>query len=224
MPLRRRMIHRRRRPAHKKVGRKMMRRRGAIRRQVHKFKRQAFLGTYTASNTSSGLSVVPIQKAFSFQLTDLPNYTEFTNLFDQYKINGVALRIIPKTSVQIQGGTSGTTAALGYGEVVTVIDYDTASAPGSKNELLEYGSVKVTKSNRVHTRFLRPKLLNTIWRNSLSSGYAAVPSQFIDEAYTDIPHYGIRWWADAPASTGVADSSMSYDVYATYYITCKNVK
>lgn len=202
-----------------------MRRRKAaqLQRQVHKFKRQVFLGTYKASCTSLGTQT-PIAKAFSFQLVDLPNVAEYTSLFDQYKINGVSVRVIPKTSEQIQGGTAGTIQTLGYGQVVSAIDYDDAANPTSKDELLEYGSVKTTASNRIHTRYIRPKVLNVVFRNALTSGYAPVKAPYLDQAYNDLPHYGLKLWVDPPSGFNVADTSISYDIYATYYFTMKNTR
>lgn len=197
--------------------------RAALHRQVHKFKRQVFLGTYKASCTSLGVQT-PIAKAFSFQLVDLPNVAEYTSLFDQYKITGVSVRVIPKSSEQIQGGTSGTVQTLGYGQVVTAIDYDDAANPASKDELLEFGSSKTTSSNRIHTRFIRPKMLNVVFRNALTSGYSPVKATWLDQAYNDLPHYGLKLWVDAPSGFNVADTSIAYDIYATYYFSCKNTR
>lgn len=218
MPFRRRRPVVRRRKTNRP--RKM---RTNMNRQVHKFKRQAFLGTYKATSTNLG-GLTPVSKGFSFQLVDLPNVAEYTSLFDQYKITGVQLRIIPKSSEQIQGSTSGTVATTGYGQVVTAIDYDDAGNPASKDQLLEYGSVKVTQSNRVHTRFISPKILNVVFRNALTSGYSPVKATYLDCSYNDLPHYGIKLWIDAPSSAGTSDSAISYDVYAMYYFTCKNTR
>ena len=39
-----------------------------------------------------------VDRVFTFALADLPNYTEFTTLFDQYRINAVKLTFIPRLS------------------------------------------------------------------------------------------------------------------------------
>lgn len=215
MPLRRRMKPRRKAP------KRRMARRPALSRQVHAFKRIANLGTYTASVSSLG-APTPAQKGFSFQLVDLPNVAEYTSLFDQYKIQKVVLKIVPKT-LMTQGASTGNAGPTGYGQVVTAIDYDDAATPSSKDELLEYGSAKYTQASRVHTRTIRPKVLNAVWVNSISTGYAPRAAPFIDNANNNVPHYGIKMWIDAPSTVGAA-SSASYDVYATYYFLCKNTR
>lgn len=216
----------RRKPGRKprRYGRRkaIMRSRARMSTVIHKFKRIVNLGTYTA--TASSLTETPVSKAFSFQLTDMPNVTEYGALYDQYKITGIALRVIPKTS-QFQGGTSGSTAVIGYGQVVTCIDFDDAANPTSKDELLQYQNAKVTRSSVLHKRFIKPRILDTIWVNSLSSGYQAVIPGWVDMANSNLPHYGIKLWVDAPATAGgTSSSSISYDVYATYYFKCKNTR
>lgn len=210
----------------------MMRRRRStnkLRRQVHMFKRIVNLGSYTAKTTYNGVGLpntdVPVMKAFSFQLNDLPNASEYNVLFDQYKITGIKLRVIPKAAMTTQGSSTGTIASVGYGQVVSVIDYDDADTPTSKDQLLEFGSAKVTSVSRIHQRYFKPKILNQVYINSISTGYSPVRSNWLDNSYPTIQHYGLKLWIDAPqSSNNTTSSSISYDVYATYYFMCKNTR
>ena len=197
-----------------------------LNRQVHMFKRIVNLGTYTASITSGGVpTITPVSKAFSFQLSDLPNVSEYKALYDQYKITGIKFTAVPRTSMTTQGVVTGTTAPVGYGQVVTAIDYDDAANPIAKDTLLEYGSAKFTPSSKVHSRFFRPKVLNAVWVNIASTGYSPVKAPWVDQANDNLPHYGLKMWIDPPEnSSGGSNSSISYDVYATYYFMCKNTR
>jgi len=58
------------------------------RQKVHFFKRHVDLGTITLS--SAGITT----QGYSFQLDEVPNYTEFTALYDQYKLSAVAIKFI----------------------------------------------------------------------------------------------------------------------------------
>ena len=51
--------------------------------------------TYSATTGILGINLGQTEAAVSccFALSDLQNYTEFANLFDQYKINGVLFTI-----------------------------------------------------------------------------------------------------------------------------------
>lgn len=200
--------------------------RNRLSRQVHMFKRIVNLGTYTASITSGATpTIVPVKKAFSFQLNDLPNISEYASLFDQFKITGIKFRVVPRTSMTTQGVVTGTVSTVGYGQVVTAIDFDDAVNPSSKDELLEFGSAKYTASSKIHQRYFSPKVLNAVWVNVVSTGYAPAKAPWIDLQNTNLPHYGIKLWIDAPENSGGgSNSSISYDVYATYYFMCKNTR
>lgn len=223
MPIR---YRRRPRKVMRRKPRKVAVRRNRLQRQVHMFKRIVNLGQYTASITSGSVPTIsPVSKAFSFQLSDLPNVSEYTSLFDQYKITGIKLRIVPRTAMTTQGVVTGTTAPVGYGQVVTAIDYDDAANPIAKDTLLEYGSAKYTSSNKIHSRYFKPKVLNAVWVNIASTGYSPVKAPWIDQANNNLPHYGLKMWIDAPENSGGgSNSSISYDVYATYYFMCKNTR
>lgn len=209
----------------RKPGMIRRRRAGVLRRQVHSFKRVVPFGTLTASQSPAG-GTIPVRTAISFPLDLIPNVNEYKNLFDQYKINGISLKIIPKTSGQFQGATSGVVNPVGYGQVVTVIDYDDTVTPLTKDQLMEYGSVKYTSSQRIHKRYFKPKILTRAAINSTTDGNVVSKAQWIDTINTDVQHYGTKVFIDPPAvnNIGTDSSSMSYDVYACYYFQCKNTK
>lgn len=221
-----RMYRRRPRRMLKKRKPGMIRRKraGVLRRQVHSFKRLVSLGTVTASTAPAG-GAVPVRTAISFPLNLIPNLTEYTNLFDQYKINGISFRAVPKTQ-QFQGGTSGTGNPLGYGQVVSVIDYDDSTTPLTKDQLMEYGSVKFTSSGRMHKRYFKPKILTRAAINSATDGNVSSKALWVDTLNPDVQHYGIKLFIDAPVVPNPAtdSSSVSYDLYATYYFQCKNTR
>lgn len=198
--------------------------RNRIARQVHSYKRIVNLGTYVASQ-SPATGYAPAKGAFSFNMNLVPNAAEYSALYDQYKINGVSLRFIPKTN-QFQGGTSGTQNALGYGQVITVLDYDDSGTPISKDALLEFGSAKVSRSNQIHKRYFKPKMLNLAFINAGTNGYSVGPARWLDWNQSTVEHYGVKWWIDAPTvpNTATDSSSIAYDVYATFYFQCKNTK
>lgn len=212
----------RRRP--RMTRRKRTVRRNKIARQVHKYKRIVNMGTYTASQ-SPATGTVPARGAFSFNMNLLPNVSEYSALYDQYKISGVSLKFIPKTN-QFQGGTSGTPNTIGYGQIVTAIDYDDAVTPITKDQLLEFGSSKVTRSNKEHKRYLKPKMLQEIYINSSTTGRAPISAKWIDWSFPNAEHYGIKWFIDAPVvpTPATDSSSISYDVYAVFYFMCKNTR
>lgn len=187
-----------------------------IARAIHSFKRTVFMGTYTTTTSSN------VATAFSFPMSLLPNASEYKALYDQWKLEGIAFRVIPKTHT-FQGATTGNTSTLGYGQVITAIDYDDAAYPSSKDQLLQYQTCKVTRGDEMHTRYFKPKMLQEVFVNSLSTGYSPQATKYTSTDYASIQFYGIKLWIDYP-SVASGDSSMAYDIYAVYYFKCKNTK
>lgn len=213
----------RRRVARKMKPRRKMAVRRKLARQVHAFKRTAYLGTSTASMSAGG-TATPIATAHSFSLNQIPNVSEFANLFDQYKITGAKLTYTPTASEGIINPAVSASAPLGYSRVHSVIDYDDSTAPTSENQLLEYGSHKSTPPFKTHVRYLKPKVLHEIYRSAIASSYAPKSSTYLDMSNADVPHYGVKVWISAPNTFYGTDNTISYKVYLTLYFTCKNVR
>lgn len=196
-----------------------------LQRQVHMFKRIWASPTPLTASFNPATGGSPAQAALAFKLSDLLNVDEYKALYDQYKITGVAVRLIPK-ALQFQGTQTSTTGAIGYGQVVTAIDYDDQTVPGSKDQLLQYGSAKVTDGNKIHSRYFAPKILNQVYSSALVTAYAPKKAQYLDTVNDAVPHFGLKVWIDAPvipATMGLL-TSISYDVYVTYYFKCKNTR
>lgn len=218
MPTRRRPVNRKRKmPKRSRFGNKK------LARQVHSFKRTAYLGTATATISAGGIAT-PIANAHSFQLNQLPGVTEFSNLFDQYKITGAKITYTPTASEGIINPAVNSSAALGYSRVHSVIDYDDSNAPASEDALLEYGSHKSTAPFQTHSRFIKPKVLHEIYRSLATTAYAPKGSTYLDMTNVDVPHYGLKVWVSAPNTFFGTANTISYKMYMTLYFTCKNTR
>lgn len=194
-----------------------------IRRQVHVFKRSVYIGNITASVSALGVPT-PVATAYSFALSQLPNVSDFTSLFDQYKLTGVKVTLTPALSEGIASPLAGTASPLGFSRVHSVIDYDDNTAPTSEDQLLEYGSHKSTAPFQTHSRYIKPKLLQEVYRSSLTTAYSPRANTYLDLTYTDVPHLGMKVWISAPNTNANTAQSITYKVYQTMYFTCKNVR
>lgn len=231
MPLNRRFRSGRRRPrisrvvmARRRVG--MMRRRPAVRQPVQYFKRTVKISDITASFNSATGVTTNIAGAYVLSLDTLPNYTEFTNLYDQYKINGIKLSFVPSCNSYINSSVSGTSVAVGFSRFNSAIDYDDSTTPTSENVLLQYGSLRTTPGFKNHTRYFKPKVRNAAVIDTVSGALAAGPSrggQWLSTSAPDVEHYGLKVWCSGPINT-VTSTAITYSVYATLYIACKNVR
>lgn len=183
---------------------------------IHKFRRATRRQLYWNPVTGiDGTSTTTLQLTFSPGQTDyrlggvsvyvdpLPNLSEFTNLFDQWRITNVIARIDYSIDMFSNSG-------LGYTPpfVYHVTDYDD---PGdlSLNSMLEYPQVRIHQFKQDgYTPLvlsLSPKPLRDIAGTGLSTGYS--PSNvtpFIRTAETSIPHYGLKFAMGAAGATSNA--------------------
>lgn len=162
--------------------------------------------------------------AFIFQLSDCPNYTEFTSLFDQYKI--CAVKVSFANNYQNTFSASGVTNV----ELYTINDFDDASAPSTASEFLQYQSFKsvsLMNSNNPGkiTRYVKP--MANIDVESVASHPRRV---WIDCGAPGIDHYGLKYGIRFTSAAGhYADAAAipiaySMTINIKYYLAFKNVR
>jgi len=133
-----------------------------------------------------------IGKAWSFQLSDVVDVTELSALFDQYKLNGVAVRCIPRFSQIIQNANS-----VDAPRCYAYIDYDDANTPVSEAECLSRANCRIIHPVRGFKMYFKPSLDITIYQPGSASAYARGYSKWIDLAYPAVPHYGLKFFANS---------------------------
>lgn len=176
-------------------------------------------GVSTLANTALTADNMAV---FAFKLSDLPNYQEFTALYDQYMITKVVLKFVHVrdqaliTNTAPAGGTSG-------GRVFTIIDHDDASVPATANEFRQYATCKVSNVGRDITRVTVPAVLRQMWENSIATSYTPAFHQWISTTDPDTEHFGIKACLHVNDAATVTNA-IQYSVEAMYYIKCKSVK
>lgn len=175
--------------------------------QVVKIKRTCLINTVDFT-FSGGWSTY-------FSLNQLPNSSDFTNLFDKYRIQGVKLRLLPN----ITDNNTGNANTLNIPRTHYCWDYDDYTAPSSLNSMLERDNVKIIQGNQVINTFSRPKVQMAMYNSATTSGYGdAIKGQWIDCTNDAVPHYGFKMWCDTDA---VSTQVVRYKVYATFYLNFK---
>lgn len=209
---------------------KMARRRVGIRRsrpQIHYFKRTFRVGDLIASyNATTGVTT-PINNGLSFNLTQLPNYTELTSLYDQYMIKGIRVNIQPLLTEGIASVLSGSTNVWGYPKLSTVIDYDDSTIPASEDVYMQYATLRQTGAFKEHKRYFKPKCrLAGLDAGATITANTVRGANWIDTGVPTVPHYGLKVFQPGPIASGtpLVSSSIAYSVYATMYVACKNVR
>lgn len=170
---------------------------------------------YGPGSITPGYSPIPL----TIKLNDVPNYTDFTSLFDSYKITHAMFKFIPHFNVgQVPLGPQNTQVA----RLATVIDQDDDSNPTGLTQLMQYSSLEESLLDRERVRNFKPRVSVQTFRTNTSTGYNTPDDAiWIDAAQVDVPHYcGKGLICDTTAS---ADNPRTLTIMCTVWITCKGV-
>jgi len=134
-------------------------------------------------------TTVDTSGSITASLNLLNDYTEFTALFDSYRILRLDVDFIPVSSV-----TPGA-------PLFTVIDYDDATILGSLGAFLEYGDVLAhSQSGRKHSRTLAPRAALSAYNGTFTSFAHSMYKQWFDCASPGVQFYGLKYIIPALAS------------------------
>jgi len=146
---------------------------------IHRFARLRNVGDLAWTSADQGFG-------YSFALSDLPSATEFTALFDSYRIEQVDM--IWHMNQQV--------AANIWPTIYIFSDLDDSAAPSTLDEVMQRDNCEVIQfaPNRLQfTRSVRPQFQLTA--SSASVGMVNPRLTWLDCATATIAHYGIRGWA-----------------------------
>lgn len=177
---------------------------------VHKFVRLFNSGELSIAATDQGYATI-------FALSFIPNSSDFTNLFDQFRIDKVEFTF----EMDIADGVLNSTTK--WPRVVVAPDFNNQSAPLSENDILQYEQSKQYQFSTSDRRFsvtLRPMVAATMFRTGVTSAYAMQPSGWLDIATSDVPHYGLRYWVNNHNTTSFGSSRIR--TYTRYWLSFKN--
>lgn len=224
-----RSVRRRRSGIRPRIGRTSRRinlNRSRMNTQLHKFSRWCTNGnnpegSFTADCTTVSTSINPVAK-FAY----LANYTEFTNLYDQYKITRVVYHVQlinnPDAGNIVNSTTAGNNSSNWFPKLWYVRDYDDNTSM-TLDEMRQYSKSKciTLRPNQTYKIAVKPAVLLQAYDTAISSAYIPKWNQWVDAANSATPHYGIKFLVDTfnidPSDT--APFKVRFDV--KYYFLCK---
>lgn len=158
---------------------------------------------------SVNANVTEVDVGQVFTLDSLPNVSEFTTLFDQYRITRVIIQLkLQAPPESIYAPVVGPVGNFGnfYPTVWWVTDKDD-NTQYTLAQIKEVQGVRhrVLHPNRELTMSFSPSILAQMYRTSLTTGYAPKRSSFIDIAQPNVPHYSNKFVVDLEGLTSNAD-------------------
>lgn len=161
---------------------------------------------------------------YQFKLDNVVNPSDFTNLYDMYKINKIQLFFEPSTNQTAYGGSP---VGLPIQKKMRVVhDYTDATPLANEDDYLEYANCKsynIVRNNSIRIT-LYPKIKNII--ENVGGGATAYTTLSSSKAWLDIdndevPHFGLKVFI--PPNV-MAEGQLMFKVRAKYWISCKNSK
>jgi len=153
----------------------------------------------------------------------LPNYAEFTALYDQYRIDYIEAEFMFSNNYS-SVGTPGTTLPV----FIVAKDYDDSNA-SNFTDLQQYNNAITWQVGEQHDRDgkklirVKPNADLALF-NGITTAYARAGPMLVDTANPAVPHYGLKLAFDpifpAAVSTVVGYLSMNF----RYHLTMKSTK
>lgn len=153
-----------------------------------------------------------------FKLSNTLQNSDFVNMYDRYKINGIKVKIIP---------LSNTANTNGAGLIPTMVyhtDYDDTNTPTSDADVRVKQGAKEVRLDKPVSIWIKPKIADAILGASAGTAYS-VPKKapYINMAYTDVPHYGLKmYFRDVNLSASGGSINTCFRFETTYYLSCRD--
>lgn len=150
-----------------------------------------------------------------FNLASLTQYTSFSTIFDQYKIDEVQVIIRP----MFQSNSLGAPGAVKVPLLYTVIDYDDINTP-TILDMKEYSNVTVSMYETVVIRF-KPRIAVASYSGTFAS-FANLGNTWIDVASPGVQHYGLKVGCEG----GISGQTLLqvFDISVKYKVSFRNIR
>lgn len=198
-------------------------------------------GAFLTYQAGSGAALFAyMSQAIRFCIADLPDVTDYSNLFDQYRINWINVKVWnmetnSPVSYQASAGTSGTFTQQFANSCIchSVLDYDDATPfAASEAGLLQmmerqgYRSKRFSPNGILLNRTWKPRHLEVISSDLTTgtTGRALAPrGQWLDFNQTTIPHFGLKWIIEMNCPDANVNSQLTFRMLVTYGISCRGL-
>lgn len=171
---------------------------------------------YPALSTSSLTAVTQLTNngsvlQLSFNLAQAVQYTDFTNLYNEYKIRAVSVRFIPLANVS-------NLAESAFNQLIyTAIDVNGEVSTPTQDQIRQYSTVKYSPYNRIHKRYFYP-------RPSISDNMVLPGKQpWLSTSFTNPTQYQ-SLLISPPVIPDLTTQTPIYKVECTYYLSFRTTK
>lgn len=167
----------------------------------------------------------------NFTLDMLPDFSEFTTLFDMYKISAIKFRLTPyanQAPVQTSSA-AGTSNQSVSGFVHTILDYDDSTAPNPSkagiDSIRQFESYKCRQLFQPGTavdRYFKPRIATPGYGGSVFTSFINQKAPWIDCNSGNVEHYGVKGIIQIFQPIALVDAHYWFKVEVTAYLAFRN--
>jgi len=159
-----------------------------------------------------------------FSLNALPSWAEFQNLYDMYKINAIKISFIPVSNVTLWNDTTGKVDpyTANFTRFQSVIDYNDSTLLTTADAYREYSTYKWSPFNKIHKRYFRPRITQTVTEGGGTYGVSTGPGGWVSVASNATRFYGIKYHYNI--GVNATQTLTTHEVEVKYYLSFKNYK
>lgn len=243
--IRRRPYARRRKPVFRR--KRMMRKRSGVlaKYQVHKYKRYTWdymfvnvnpTGTadliLNVDNVNQGKSYFGVSLGnliagpnntsqiggtINFQFDMLPGFSDFTTLYDKYKVHGYSVKWVPLQNVATPASASSLPT------ITFCTDQDDSTIPTDDLDLRQRANCKIRRLDKPVGLYVRPKILQDV-QTSTGTGAVVTSPKYLDLSDTNVQHRGVKFWIDGMDLLGSNVLTHMYKLVIQAYFSCSQTR
>lgn len=178
--------------------------------KVHLVKRYGSIVQSTTSVEYINNPATDQSYRFYFTLNAVTGYTDFTALYDQYKIRAVKVSFIPMANIT-------TANESGFASLIySTYDFNYALGTPTRDQIREYQYCKWSPYGKIHKRYFFPRVEDSY--NTTKVG----PQNWLSTANANIQYNGLM--VNVANVPSIATDEPIYKVEVKYYLSFKNTK
>lgn len=165
-----------------------------------------------------------VYNSYYFTISQLPNYAEFTPLFDQYRIRTIVMKF---RLIAPPEANNTTLTQQYYPDIAVTVDHDDNATVTAIETIWQYGKCKrgILRPNEWFVYKCHPTAALQLYRTAATTAYApAKNTMWMDLAQNDMPYYGVKTAIDASSIGGGQTANLSIEVHCVMTCEFKSVR
>lgn len=175
---------------------------------VHRYKRSYLMEEFVLS--------AAVAKSYQFTFNLLPNNSEFSALYDSYRVSKWVVKLYYSATENPTNSTYVNSSMVGW-----AWDENEATTVASMDVLRQYRTFQMRPAFRCSpwSRICRPKCGINVYNGAGTAFSTPKFNPWVSTDVLDVPHYGTKLYFEAPSVT-----TMKVTIVGTVYFACKNTK